>query len=105
MTFRCGCEPENENATPEIATAMTGGAVSGVAFVFSGGRKRKCNDGRPEGEFFFNGSVVVSTLLSMCAERGGVRPQDVAATAAIVSPYCHGPLPILPLPRLPAPDT
>ena len=46
------CEPENANATPEIATAVTGGAVSGVAFVFSGGRKRKCNDGRPGGEFF-----------------------------------------------------
>ena len=29
------CEPENANATPEIATAVTGGAVSGVAFVFS----------------------------------------------------------------------
>ena len=50
------CEPENANATPKIATAMTGGAVPGVAFVFSGGRKRKCNDGRPEGESFLQGS-------------------------------------------------
>ena len=49
------CEPENANATPEIATAVTGGAVSGVAFVFSGGRKRKCNDGRPESENFLLG--------------------------------------------------
>ena len=69
----CGCEPENANATPEIATAVTGGAVSGVAFVFSGGRKRKCNDGRPEGENFLGvivpvfgqigGKLVVSDVL------------------------------------------
>jgi hypothetical protein len=41
VVVACGCEPENANATPEIATAVTGGAVSGVAFVFSGGAKTK----------------------------------------------------------------
>ena len=56
IVVTCGCEPENANTTPEIATTVTGGAVSGVAFVFSGGRKRKCNDGRPESEFFLLGS-------------------------------------------------
>ena len=52
VAFRCGCEPKNASTAPEIATAMTGGAVSGVAFVFLAPRKRNCNDGRPEGESF-----------------------------------------------------